>query len=119
LLVSDKPLAPALDTNGSTNFMSFESFSRLSQAIKEAAESAEPEAVRKSAALVVNSVASMVTPKRRERTTAFTAAVDYLGDAIQAARHTKQSETKSKKADKPEAQKSLAELLSESAQAGE
>jgi hypothetical protein len=92
--------------------MSFESFSRLSQAIKDAAEQADPEAARKAAALAVNSVGTMVTPKKAERTTAFTAAVDYLGDAIQAARGAKQA----KKADKPEAQKSLAELLSESAQ---
>jgi sirohydrochlorin ferrochelatase len=92
--------------------MSFESYSRLSQSIKDAAESADPEAAKARAAVSVNSIGSMVTAKTGARKTQFSAAVDTLGNALQAARSAKQTERK-------ETAKSLAELLAESAQEAE
>ncbi len=92
----------------------YESFSRLSQAIVDAAEVANKDEARKAAAIVVsNSIGVQSRPKRNERSTAFPEAVDTLGDAIQAARGAKLD------AEKPEAAKSLAELLAESAQDSE
>ena len=91
--------------------MSLESFSRLSQSIKDAAEAADPEVAKARAAVAVNSIGSMSVPRRTERPTAFSKAVDTLGDAIKAARGAKQPV-------KPEA-KTLAELLAESAQDSE
>lgn len=99
-----------------TNFMSLESFSRLSQAIVDAAEVANKDEARKAAALVVNSIGSQVTPKRTERPAAFSTAVDTLGDAIKAAREAKIARARDNKgtdAEKPEAAKSLAQLLVE------
>jgi predicted HAD superfamily Cof-like phosphohydrolase len=98
-------------------FMSLESFSRLSQAIKEATESADPEAAKARAAVAVNSIGSMVTAKSGARKTQFSEAVDTLGNALQAARVAKQTERKD--TEQPEAAKSLAELLAESAQEAE
>ena len=101
--------------------MSLESFSRLSQAIKEAAESADREVAKACAAVFVNSIGVQSTPKRGERTTAFSKAVDTLGNAIQAARGEKLARARNNKetdTEKPEA-KSLAELLAESAQDSE
>lgn len=90
----------------------FETHSRLSQAIKDAAEQANPEEARKAAALAVNSVGAMFTPKRGERPTAFDAAVNTVADAIAKVRASKQTEAKkTEKTEQPEAQKSLAELL--------
>jgi len=57
----------------------------------------------------------MSTPKRTERPTAFSTAVDTLGDAIKASREAKLARARDNK-EKPEAAKSLAELLTESAQ---
>ena len=101
--------------------MSLESFSRLSQGIKDAAEAVDKEPARKAAALAVNSIGVQSTPKRGERTTAFSKAVDTLGNAIQAARGEKLARARNNKetdTEKPEA-KSLAELLAESAQDSE
>jgi hypothetical protein len=58
--------------------MSLESFSRLSQSIKEAAESADPEVAKARAAVSVNSIGVQSTPKRTARPTAFLEAVDLL-----------------------------------------
>ena len=92
--------------------MSFESFSRLSQSIKDAAKQADTESARKAAALAVNAVGAMSTPKRGERPTAFDAAVNTVADAIAKVRASKQTEAKkTEKTEQPEAQKSLAELL--------
>jgi len=103
--------------------MSLESFSRLSQAIKEAAEATSIEAetkAQKDAALVVNSIGVQSTPKRGERTTAFSQAVDTLGNAIQAARGAKLARARDNKETGTEQRaKSLAELLTESAQDSE
>jgi hypothetical protein len=66
--------------------MSLENLSRLSQAIEDAAEAANKEQAKKASALVVSSIGIQSTPKRTERTTAFSEATDFLGDAIQAAR---------------------------------
>jgi hypothetical protein len=101
--------------------MSLESFSRLSQAIKEAAEVADKEAARKAAAVSVNSIGVQSTPKRGERSTAFSEATDFLGEAIKTAREAKLARARDNKetnAEKPEA-KTLAQLLSESAQDSE
>ena len=100
--------------------MSLESFSRLSQAIKEAAEATSIEAetkAQKDAALVVNSIGVQSTPKRGERPTAFSTAVNTLGDAIQAARGAKLAQAwDNKETETEQPAKSLAELLAESAQ---
>ena len=103
------------------NFM-YESFKRLSQAIKDALPANESEARKNqsAAALVVNSVGVMSQPKRGERSTAFSEAVDTLGEAIQAARATKQAKVQdTKKTEATQPAKSLAELLAESAQDSE
>jgi hypothetical protein len=94
--------------------MSLESFSRLSQAIKEAAESADPEVAKACAAVFVNSIGVQSTPKRTARPTAFSEAADFLGDAIAKARASKletAAESKETGTEQPEAKKSLAELL--------
>jgi hypothetical protein len=97
-----------------------DSHRRFSQAIVDAAKPADEDQARKNqtaAALVVNSVGSMVTPKTVGRVTQFDAAADFLGAAIQKARAAKQVEVAtnaSKKevaADQPA--KTLAELLVE------
>src|SRR5258707_2783785 len=82
---------------------------RLSQSIVAAAEVADKDEVRKAAALVVNSVGTMVTPKTSGPTTQFDAAADFLGAAIQRAREAKQSESKENK--ETETPKTLADLL--------
>jgi hypothetical protein len=105
--------------------MSLEHFSRLSRSIKDASETASQEATtkaQKDAALVVNSVGVQSTPKRGERSTAFSTAADALGDAIKAAREAKLARVRDDKEtdiEQPKAAKSLAELLAESAQDGE
>ena len=94
---------------------SLESFSRLSQSIKDAAEATSIEdkaKAQKAATLVVNSVGVMSTPKRTARPTAFSEAVDTLGDAIKTARDAKQAKLEAAVTDKPEA-KTLAQLLVE------
>ena len=102
--------------------MSLEHFSRLSRSIKDASETASQEATtkaQKDAALVVNSVGVQSTPKRGERSTAFSTAADALGDAIKAAREAKLARVRDDKEtdiEQPKAAKSLAELLAESAQ---
>jgi Ca2+-dependent lipid-binding protein len=99
--------------------MSLESFSRLSHAIVNASEATSEEAktkAQKDAALVVNSIGVMSTPKRTERPTAFSEATNFLGDAIKAAREAKLARVRETDAQKPETEKSLAELLAESAQ---
>jgi hypothetical protein len=101
------------NTNIGSLFMSLESFSRLSQSIVDAAEVADKDGALKAAALVVNSVGVQSVPKRSERTTAFSESVDFLGDAIQAARAAKQVDRKENKATGTEQPKSLAELLVE------
>jgi hypothetical protein len=94
--------------------MNFESFSRLSQSIVEAAELADKDGAGKAAALVVNSVGVQSVPKRSERTTAFSQAVDALGDAIQKARAPKPIDRKGNRpTEDTEQPKSLAELLVE------
>lgn len=102
-----------------TNFMSLESFSRLSQAIVNASETASQEAktkAQKDAALVVNSVGSMIQPKRTVRATAFSEASDFLGGPIKAAREAKRTKVQDKKeAGTEQPAKSLAELLTETA----
>ena len=94
------------------NFM-YESFSRLSQAIKDASESADPEAAKARAAVAVNSIGVM-SQSKRERSTTFDQAVNLVADKIQAARGAKLARARSKEtaADKPEA-KTLAQLLVE------
>ncbi len=99
--------------------MSFETHRRFSQSIVDAAKPADEDQARKNqtaAALVVNSVGSMVTAKPTVRVTQFDAAVNLVGDAIKTAKARNQAATAAKKADKPEQPKTLAELLSESAQ---
>src|SRR5258708_12354866 len=86
-----------------------ETFRRLSQSIVDAAEVADKDEVRKAAALVVNSVGTMVTPKTSGPTTQFDAAADFLGAAIQRARQPKQPE--SKENNDTDTPTTLAELL--------
>ena len=91
--------------------MSLEHFSRLSQAIVNASEASSQEAemkAQKAAALVVNSVGVMSTRKPTVRPSAFSEDAAFLADAIKTAREAKQPA-------KPEAAKSLAELLAETA----
>jgi len=96
--------------------MDFENHRRFSQSIADAAEIANKDEARKAAALVVNSVGQMVTPKRTERSTAFWEATNFLGDAIAQARAAKQAERKeSKGTEKTETPKTLAELLTSAA----
>jgi hypothetical protein len=102
--------------------MSLESFSRLSQSIKEAAESVDPEVAKAHAAVTVNSIGVQSTPKRTARPTAFSETADFLGDAIKAAREAKLAQARDNKerdTEKTEAAKSLAELLAESVQDSE
>jgi hypothetical protein len=95
--------------------MSLEHLSRLSQAIVNASETASQEAktkAQKDAALVVNSIG--------ERSTAFSTAVDMLGDAIKTARGAKLARARdNKEIETEQPAKSLAELLAESAQNSE
>ena len=82
---------------------------------------AQAKASQEAAALVVNSVGSMIQPKRTVRPTAFSTAVDTLGNAIKAAREAKLAQARDIKetdTEKPEA-KTLAQLLTESAQDSE
>ncbi|MGA8478955.1 MAG: hypothetical protein WB696_13440, partial [Chthoniobacterales bacterium] len=65
----------------------------------------------------LNSVGVMFQPKR-ERSTAFDQAVNLVADKIKAARGAKLARARNSK-EKPEPQKTLAELLAESAQATE
>jgi hypothetical protein len=99
----------------------YESFKRLSQSIVDAAEVANKDEARKAAAIVVsNSIGVQSTPKRNERSTAFSTAVDTLGNAIQAARGAKLARAQNnKETDAERSTKSLAELLAESAQRDE
>jgi hypothetical protein len=105
---------------GRTNFVSLESFSRLSQAIvdvSEATSKAAKTTAPKDAALVVNSIGVMSARKRTERPTAFWEATDLLGDAIKAAREAKLARARDNKetdAKKREA-KTLVDLPAESA----
>jgi hypothetical protein len=67
--------------------------------------------------LVVNSIGVQSTPKRGERPTAFSTAVNTLGDLIQAARGAKLAQAwDNKETETEQPAKSLAELLAESAQ---
>jgi hypothetical protein len=96
--------------------MSLEHFSRLSQAIVNASETASQEAktkAQKDAALVVNSIGVQSTPKRTERSTAFDQAVNLVADKIQAARATKQADRKESNSTAKEQPKTLAQLLVE------
>jgi len=79
--------------------MDFENHRRFSQSIADAAEIANKDEARKAAALVVNSVGQMVTPKRTERSTAFWEATNFLGDAI--AQVEQQSRLNAKRAKGP------------------
>jgi hypothetical protein len=92
-----------------------ETFRRLSQSIVDAAKpSTEDEAreAQKAASLVVNSVGSMIQPKRTERPTAFSEATDFLGNAIKAAREAKLAQARDKKeTDSEKPAKTLAQLL--------
>ena len=77
---------------------------------------------QEAAALVVNSVEQMVQPKRDTRKYAFDEAANLLGDAIKTAREAKLTRARVNKdtdTEQPEAAKSLAELLAESAQDSE
>ena len=62
-------------------------------------------------ALVFNSVGQMVQPKRAERKHFLNEAIDLVADKFKAAR-----ERKATGAEQPNAEKTLAELLAESAQ---
>ena len=95
--------------------MNQDTFKPFAQELVNAARSADPEAAKARAAVAVNSIGVMSTPKRTERPTAFSTAVDTLGDAIKASREAKLARARDNK-EKPEAAKSLAELLTESAQ---
>jgi hypothetical protein len=93
-----------------------EHFSRLSQAIVSASEVANTDKAQKNAALVVNSVGVMSTPKRTARPSELAEATDVIGSAIKAARDAKQAQTRDKKeAGAEQTAKSLAELLTETA----
>jgi hypothetical protein len=83
----------------------------LLNAARPANEEAETKA-QKSAALVVNSIGVHSTHKRTVHPSEFSKDAEFLGNALKAARDTKQPET-------PEAVKTLAELLAESAQDSE
>jgi hypothetical protein len=96
--------------------MNQDTFKPFVQELVDAARPANDEEASKSqkaAALVVNSIGSMVTAKTGARKTQFSEAVDTLGNALQAARSAKQNERK--ETAKPETKKTLAELLAESA----
>jgi hypothetical protein len=101
-------------------------FRRLSQSIVDAAKPSTEEQAKSShegAALVVNSVGQHSLSKRPTiRQTQFDAAVDLVGDAIQAARDAKLGRTRDHKetdTEQGKADKSLAELLAKSAQDSE
>jgi hypothetical protein len=74
-----------------------------------------PEQARKTeaVALVVNSVGQMVT-KRPERKHVLNEAIDLVAEKFRAARERKETD-----AEQPKAEKTLAELLAESAQDSE
>jgi hypothetical protein len=96
--------------------MSFDSYSRLSQAIRDAAELADKDKAKaqKNAALVVNSIGSMSgTPKHTARPADFAQAADVIGSAIKTARDVKKANLRDGKTEQPA--KSLAELLTETA----
>jgi hypothetical protein len=76
-------------------------------------EEAETKA-QKSAALVVNSVGVMSTPKRTARPRELAEATDVIGNAIKTAREAKLARARDNK-ENPKAAKSLAELLTETA----
>jgi hypothetical protein len=98
--------------------MSLEHFSRLSQSIKDSAvEHADAAKAQKAATLVVNSVGSMVQPKRTARPSELAEATDVIGNAIKTAREAKLARARDNKA--TETAKTLAELLAESAQDSE
>jgi len=103
--------------------MNQDTFKPFVQELVNAARPANEEATRKSqvaAALVVNSIGSMVTEKREVRKTAFTEAVDFIADKLKAAREAKQAKVQdTKKTETAQPAKSLAELLAESAQDSE
>jgi hypothetical protein len=97
--------------------MNQDTFKPFVQELVNAARPANDETARKSqesAALVVNSVGSMVTEKKAVRKTAFTEAIDFMADKLKTAREAKLTRARDNK-EKPEAAKSLAELLAESA----
>jgi hypothetical protein len=102
-----------------------ETFGRLGQSIVDAAKQSTEEQAKSSqeaAALVVNSVGSMVQSKRAVRPTAFSEATDFLGDPIKAARETKLAQARDNKEtdiEQLKAAKSLPELLAGSAQDSE
>jgi ornithine cyclodeaminase/alanine dehydrogenase-like protein (mu-crystallin family) len=98
--------------------MNQDTFKPFVQELVNAARPANEEATRKSqvaAALVVNSIGSMVTEKREVRKTTFTEAVDFMADKLKAAREAKLAQVRDNKeidAEKPKA-KTLAQLLVE------
>ena len=97
-----------------------ETFSRFSQSIVDAARATTEEEARKgqkAAALVVNSVGTMVVEPKRDtrKPTQFDEATNLLGDAIQKAREAKRAKlekNKQSETGKPEA-KTLAQPLVE------
>lgn len=88
-----------------------EHFSRLSQSIVNAAEPADKDKAHKAATLVVNSVGSMVQPKRTVRPTDFSEATDFLDGALKTAREAKQAKFQDTKKTEDQPAKSLAQLL--------
>jgi hypothetical protein len=101
---------------------SHDRFARLSQAIVDAIKPENEEQARKNqtaAALVVNSVGSMVTEKPAGRVTQFDAAVNLVGDAIKTAKARNQTASAAQKSEKAEQPKSLAELLTEAQDSAE
>jgi hypothetical protein len=103
--------------------MNQDTFKPFVQELVNAARPANDETARKnqeSAALVIKSVGSMIQPKRTVRPTAFSEATDFLGDAIKAAREAKLARVRdNKETETEQPAKSLAELLTESAQDSE
>ena len=69
-------------------------FFKTQSGIKDAAETANKKQAQKASALSVNSISIQSTPKRTERTTAFSEATDSLGEQIKAARDRKAAEVK-------------------------
>ena len=102
-----------------------ETFRRLSQSIVDAAKPSTEDQAKSSqegAALVVNSVGSMIQPKRDTRKKyAFDEAIDLVANGFKAAREAKQAKLQKNEhtqLEHPEA-KTLAQLLTESAQDSE
>jgi hypothetical protein len=93
--------------------MSLEHFSRLSKSIRDAAEHADKEKAQKAATLVVNSVRSMVQPKRTARPSDLAEATDFLDGAIKTAREAKQAKFQDTKKTEDQPAKGLAQLLLE------